>query len=627
MNNKYRLQIATYIRRSLWASSALVGVAGLLAPIAVGFPDLAIKGSYISIPLILVSIVYLFISQMEEQTRVETTVLLRGSVSLYLFIWSCATIVVVFFTRSVLYYSLIATCFTVIIWQIFHHEESKPLWIAVLIETAALFLNIVYTVTLNYHFYVGGTDPLAHVYIIKVLLDAGEITNAFNVYKSFPLHHLLVGSLNLVGGSHLPSRKWNVLFVGLVGVLGLIFIFLAVRRIIKDWRYAATATALLATNSYYIYYMTRAIPRSVMTVFTVFILFVTLQSGRRWQLLTAFLIVALIMYHTVSVPFVVLIFGALLLSQLVFAHRRQATTTVQTIFFIGIGTVAYWVFNAEEIVLAVLSGFIGASVEAPGGGASFDSINILKQLWNNLQFVSTIFLAILGGLWSLREEELNWEATAVILTGTALISLTFPGSLGFIERLNALELRRWSEYTTPIVAIAASVGVVNLYDRLDSSQIRTFFLAVLFITGGLSVSNTLVTPENPTVEEPGHTPYLEKSEIDATQFAAQNSDGEVMADYVSYRYIQWSEYPDKPHIMEISATNDIKTGPQVDLVVIREQELRERGLIIYPLGNTSFIHKPRWRGGGVLELYPNVQINESKNHQQIYDNEKSVIYD
>ncbi|MFC7071773.1 hypothetical protein ACFQJ7_10020 [Halovenus rubra] len=603
----------------------MIGVVGLLGPVAFGSPNLAIKGSYISVPLILAAVLYLSISRSEKKSGIKTRLPLRSSVSVYLIFWACAVLVAVVFVRSLIYYSLIAACSTLIIWQIFCHEETIALKLGVLFEASILFLNIIYTVTLKYYFYVGGTDPLAHAYLVESLLNTTEITNAFDIYESFPLYHIMVSSLSLAGGSYLPPRKWNVLFVGLVGVLGIFFIFLTVRWILTDWRYAAVATALLAINSIYIYYMIRAIPRSVMTVFTAFIIFSTLHSSRRLQLLIAFPIIVLVMYHTATVPYILSILCLLLLLQLVFSHRDQATNTGRVIFFLGIGAISYWAFYAEELLLAFFSVLISTSVEAPGGGVSFNSDTIVANLWNNLQYVGVISLAILGGIWSLREDELNWEGLTVILAGTILVALTFPGPLQFIEQLESLELRRWSEYTIPLVSIAASFGTIELYDRLDSSQMRVVFFTFLLVTAGLSVSNTLVAPENPIVEEPRHTPYLEKSEVDATVFAAQNSKNGVMADYVSFRYLQWSNYADKPHIMEVSSTNEIQTGPQTGLVIIRQQELRKSGLKVYPLGENSFTYKPTWRGGGVLELYPDVQMDSSA-HNQIYDNGINVIY-
>jgi hypothetical protein len=601
-------------------------VVGLFGPFVFGYPGLSIEGSYISVPLLTAPVVYWFISNRDFTNIPQSTLPLRGTIALYVILWSGATLTVTLYERSFYYYGLIGMCFTLVFWQIFHYRDRRPLRVTVLLEIALSFLNVVYGVTLQYYFYVGGTDPLAHAYYIRKLLEVNQITEAFAKYESFPLHHLLVGSINLIGGSTFPTRKWNVLFVGIVGVVGLLFTYVLVERLFEDWRYAATTTVLLAINPFYIYYMMRAIPRSVMTVFTIFIFLTTLRIGRRWWVVSTITVIVLIIYHTVSIPFVVAILLLSLLTQLVFAERQYTSKTTGMLFLIGIGTIAYWTFNAEFIFLALISAIISSPVNVPASGISFGSVGVLEELWNDLQFAVVILFSILGGVWSLKRTRLTRNATAVVLVGTVLIALTFPGPLGFIERLEMLELRRWSEYTVPLVSVAAGTGLLTLYDRIEGSTARNVLLAGLLVTSGLSVSNDLTTPENPIMEVPSHSPYLERSEIEAAHFAVERTNGEVMADYVSYRYLQWSDYSNRPHIMEVSREGEIQTNPRVDTILFRAAERDRNGLWIYPVTDDGFRYKPRWRGGGILEFYPKSGVDKPMRRACVYDNGKAAIY-
>ncbi|MDL0125115.1 hypothetical protein PNQ92_06780 [Halobacterium salinarum] len=100
----------------------------------------------------------------------------------------------------------------------------------------------------------------------------------------------------------------------------------------------------------------------------------------------------------------------------------------------------------------------------------------------------------------------------------------------------------------------------------------------------------MIAADNSNFGGESQTPYLTQGETTAIKYGTEYSAGVVMSDYTVSRKIQ----TEKSHILIVDPeTRTPVTGTTDHIILLRDEELRDRGLQVYP--SSEYSYRP-WLG-------------------------------
>jgi hypothetical protein len=200
--------------------------------------------------------------------------------------------------------------------------------------------------------------------------------------------------------------------------------------------------------------------------------------------------------------------------------------------------------------------------------------------------------------------ELKSTAKIFLLISLLLVPVTFPGPALLINKLAGnLNLSRFGEYSFIFISIAGAVGITILFGKTKSKHC-VFIVVLFFIMAFLTVSNDFTASDNPLIKRQFYTFYLSEEESVSLQRAAEIADGYVMADYISCRYLENTQYADKIHVLETDRQGrEFLRSSSKDILIIRTAELAKRPLRLFTSPGGEFIFDPSL--GNSLDYYDN----------------------
>lgn len=577
----------------------ILAVAGVGATIAMRLDSLSVVALYLAIPMLVGPLWYLRFrrnSSMESNLNDRLFLLL-------VFIYSAgllASLILLytFEVRPFAYYAVIGVIATSIFLEILLFGNPRRRSRLILLQTAVLSLDIIWGVTLKYHQFIGRTDPLAHLQFIEDLVSEGHVTSSFGVYEPFPLWHIQIASLHAILDGAIPLDKLMFLANGLIYAAMLLFVYTITVRIFRDVRIALLASLFVCLNPDFIIYGMASISRSVESFFVVvLILFLFRGSDARKTLLAMILIPVIIAYHTASMPYVIVIVIVIAVAQSLYkVDTKDRILTSRYLVVATVMTVVYWVFNAEELLQLIINNLVNP---VPAGVITTSTLSLpFNELFNYLHYALILFFVIVGALGVLHLRRRLDMAKMFCLLGLLSVAVSFPGPGMLSDKLSGdFNLMRFGEYTFLFISIAGAAGAAWAFTRARNAPgVTRAVVVVLFASMTiLSVSNDFTASDNPLVKRPFYTFYLTEEETEAFDYVAMTADGYVMSDYVTSRYIMFSPYDEKYHLLEVSADREgFLTGSENDVILIRFSELSERPLKLYSSAGDVFIPRPYW---------------------------------
>lgn len=500
-----------------------------------------------------------------------------------------------FDVRPYLYYFIITFIITIILVEILFFDLSSKRSIIILIQIITVVLNLIWGVTLNYHFFIARTDPLAHTWWITNLLGSAYITDIFIDYKAFPLWHILVSSLYLILDPSFSAQKLMFFTNGIVYSFTVPLAYIISSRILKNERIALISTLFLCIYPDFIFYGMSSIARSVMTFLMLMLILFLLRPVNQSQIiLTLLMIPTLIIYHHASMPFIITILLIIWTLQYVFITKPEDRfVKLHLLMLIAIATLGYWMYKSVDIFQMVTNNI---KIEAPGGTLTQSIVETpVNEVFNYLQFTPLLLFVILGCIWALEYKEIDILGKIFCLIGLLLTAVTFPGPALLINKVaRNFSFERFGEYTMFFIAVSGAVGFYLLYMR--SEKLLKGLIIILFaMMCFLSISNDFTASDNPLVKRPFYTYYLTEEETIAFDHVANITSGFVMSDYVTTTYIIYSTDSAKSHILEIDRKNShfLRNKPE-DVILIREGEFAKRPLKLYSSSTEEFILDPSW---------------------------------
>ncbi len=615
-NNKYIFTEKIFVIMLI-----IFAMLGSVGPLVLKQFNLALLGIYLGMPMLSAPIIWLVLRNKEIEIpslSPNSNQLLIPAFSLcYLF---SILILYYFPVRTLLYFVLVAVMGVLIVTQILFSSELSNKQIKItLMQIILLFLNIIWGVTLKYYFFIGRTDVFFHSWAIENLLEAGYINQTFDIYEAFPLWHILSSYIHQI--TNLPIIPAKVMFItnGLIYGCLVLIIYLAASKILNT-KIALLSALLMCFNTDAIFYGMYSIPRSGVFFLEGLLIVLLLQQKTYLNIALCILItVGLIMYHTASMPFIILILALFYILQVVYdVGNTERFVNFNFLLLIFISTVTYWMYAGVKVFNSVAGSLLR---EAPTGILTKSIVETpLKELFNYLQYSPLLLFVILGVLWGLSTPKLKGVAKIFLIMGLLLVPVTFPGpALLFNKLAGNFNLARFGEYSFLFICVTGAAGLYILFYKLNTKY-KISVIILFFMMAFLAVSNDFTASDRPLIKRPFYTFYLSEEENISLKRAAQMAEGYLMSDYISCRYLESSAFANKIHVLEVDPQQQrfLKSSRE-DIIFLRKAELTKRPLKLFTSPNGKFLLKPSL--GDTLDYYYNdlPLWNTLESYNTVYD--------
>lgn len=628
MNNSDRFVITQKIILYILPILSLIAI---IIPLILGQKNLMILGSYIVIPMFFAPIIYLMrrknidayfsnyknkISSPNKKYYQDHWFILL--VILYVLGFSVSIFILgIFDVRPFAYYGIITFLVTIILFEILLFDIYNKKSNVILLQIVLICLNIVWGVNLKYFHFIGRTDPLVHTWYISNLINNGYVTSIFNFYQSFPLWHIFIASGYILLNINFPIYKFMYFVNGLNFAIMLLVIYLLSLKIFKDKRIALMSALFASFTTNMIIDMMSSNPRSAVSFLEILLILLLLSLDIRKVFLAIILTFIIIRYHTASMPFIIVIFLIIyFLNKLYIKKTSQKFITSNYVLLAIVATLGNYIYNGISVFELLIN-----NIDNPGATGTITKSIIyapVNELFNYLQFSMLLFFIFIGILWVLESQIFSEFEKIFCLTGFLLVSVTFPGPALLSNKLSGnFSFERFGEYSSFLIVIVTAIGFIGIF--YGAGRKLKVILTILFIfTALFSISNDFTASDNPLVKRVSYTFYLKEEETLAFNHIANITDGYMLSDYITDRYLQSSSYMNRTNILQIDLKNRSLKNASNDTIIIRDEELKKRPLRFSPSVTGKFQLDPD-------EKYYNYYFsdallwNDLEKHSKIYD--------
>ncbi|WP_094227388.1 hypothetical protein [Methanolobus psychrotolerans] len=607
----------------------IMGILGLLIPTIIGQFNLTLLGSYLAIPMIVAPLIYhKYKDNTSDSIELNNRIFILLLSVYFICIFLATIIVYISEVRPILFYLIVTIMSLIILFEILLFNDSNMKTKVILFQSMILMLCILWSVNLNYFYYISRTDPIFHVAAIESLINNAYIeAEIFEIYKPFPLWHVLCTMVYYISALDLPIQKIMFFTNGIIYSFTPVITYLISRKIFSNNKVSLLSALFIVLNPDVIGYGMASISRSVVSfLFLLLILSLLYKSNLKMVFLSIMLIFPIVMYHTASTPFIFTILLLLLIGQHIYDKNKNIFTYNFLVIFI-IFNLLYWMFYAELLFETIISTIIR---EAPSGIITSSIIYTpLNELFNYLQYTPMLFFVIIGTLGTLYSNRLPSIAKIFVLLGLLSVVVAFPGPALLINKFAGnFNVGRFGQYLFPFITFAIAIGFYTMY-KTTQKYSKSFLLLLFISLAFLSVSNDFIASDNPIIERPFYTYYLTEQEINSFNTIGIFTSGSIMSDYVTTRYTSLSNTPhsDKRHILVVDSTNmKVLREKDNDVFLIRQSELSKRPLKLYSNTDGYFKPNPSWEGGSKIDYYyKDLSLwNDFESYNKVYDT-KSIL--
>jgi hypothetical protein len=467
-----------------------------------------------------------------------------------------------------------------------------------------------------------GSDTWLHQAIMEVWIDNSHITpNVFTVgqgytsYAEFPVMHLLVISLKLIGTN--SFRDCLFLSVGGANIISILFIYLLGRNL-TDEKIGIFTSLLICINPTNIAGGTILIPNSLgVSIFTIILYLIFLNRSSFRNIVFYILIISLSYMHVLS-NFVILIaitgiFTTYsLYGKLFRGSQKHQNISLQALVFFGILSISKWSYSLYipsisyfDTMIQVFVNALKNDIEFVGSIVQSQSNSTLNRLW----FILNLSFLVYGSLvWIERKNRTQQKHAIIISTGLLAGSYILP-----VFNITNFRPGRW----TPFIFIGGTLliaqGIYSFSGSFRGKFKSTFLLvAIVFIISMFSINSSLVNNNSPFFNETIWTGFNEK-ELSAAETASKLYEGEIASDW------------DYIHLI-LRAQNEITNVTYIDPLI------EERGIIMVRkqiINHPEGIHYNLWRSSEtpIEETIDNLsKFEKTKKYNLVYSNREVNSY-
>lgn len=608
--------------------SCIVAILGITLPLLMRQGNLALLGLYLAIPMILAPVLYV----RHKNNKVSFNEI--DSKYYYLFpavyFMFLAISIILLYTNSVRpysYYAVIALMATLILVQILFFPTSRSRTMLILFQSTILLLDIIWGVNLNYFFSIERTDSFFHSWMIQILVEEGTINEHFDLYRSFPLWHILCAAIYKITALDTTFYKAMYMINGLIFAAIPSAAYVLAKRLFTEEKIALLAALFVSFYPDVLKYGIAALARSPIS-FLGILLVITLLYQRSFAaaLIAIAVTASIIVFHTVSIPFVLVVLAVLYMLQKIYGSRsdQQAIDADYMIFAVA-AMLAYWMYISLNLFVTLIRNITASAPDEISATGVF--LAPLNELFNYLQYSPLLFFLLIGTLEAFKKDHVSNIAKVICLSALLFTVVSFPGPSLLITKLGGnFNIDRFGEYVFFLIVLATSFGFYTIYAR-SKKPLKGALIILFMVLVFLSVSNDFVASDNPIVKRPFYTFYFTEEEVNGFDHAGNTSRGYVMSDFVTYRYMETTPYRERAHILEVDPNdlNFLRSGER-DLMVIRKGELEGRPLR-FLISEEGFIKRPSM--ASALEYYypdNNELWSSLQEYSKIYDSSSIATY-
>ncbi|MCQ6963393.1 hypothetical protein PV02_09815 [Methanolobus chelungpuianus] len=585
-------------------------------------------GSYLAVPMILAPILYVrqknnrdYFSEIDSKYYYLFPALF--------FVFFAISIALLYFNaiRPYSYYAVITVMATLILAQILFFPTGRSRSMLILFQSSLLLLDIIWGVSLNYFFSIERTDSFFHSWMIQILVEEGTINENFDLYRNFPLWHILCAAIYKVSAMDMSYYKAMYLVNGVIFAAIPPGVYILSKKLFTEEKVALLAALFVSFYPEVLKYGIAALARSPIS-FLGILLVITLLYHRSFAatLMAIAMTISIIVFHTVSIPFLLAVFAVLYLLQRIYGVvSEQEIVDADYLAFAVAAMLAYWMYISISLFETIINNITASAPDEVSTRGVF--LAPLNELFNYLHYSPLLFFLLIGTLEALRKDRIPHGVKVVCIAALLFTAVSFPGPGLLITKLGGnFNIDRFGEYVFFLIVFAASFGFYTIYTR-SRRHLKSTLIILFMILVFLSVSNDFIASDNPLVKRPFYTFYLTEEEVNGFDHAGNTSRGFVMSDFVTTRYMYFTYYREKSHILEVdNQTQNIVKGNDSDLVLIRKGELERRPLRFY-IAEKGFIKEPSIDDS--LEYYypSNKKLWSSLNkYDKIYDSSSISTY-
>ncbi|EMA53518.1 MULTISPECIES: hypothetical protein [Halococcus] len=373
---------------------------------------------------------------------------------------------------------------------------------AILAQALALYGSATISKYLTNGFYYAGGDTLFHTTYVETLIRTGSVAGIPR-YRFFPGFHLVVGSLDVLGGI---SAYDAIMLAGIV-VYGLVIVcvFETIRVTTRDDRLAAFTAVGLVMVEPFLYYATYFFPETFAVAIATFALYIAYRANQvqsaqfRYSIVGVAVMAALVFTHHLTIVFFVPIVGILFLVTGALRriddrhpNDRQTLSRPRTylVTVTAFGAFAYWSYRSTFLAelaysvrsilrLSLFASDSGAPTPTYALGMELPALTPETALWGLLSTDGIYQIALVAvfalGLAAVVDHRRGyWPALPLFAVGVvgSVVMFRTPLALPGIDRAQL-----------PIAvffAVAIGIGLVRLA-RATGTGRTTLAVAVVIV--------------------------------------------------------------------------------------------------------------------------------------------------
>lgn len=559
----------------------IVGVLGVIVPYLFGLPNFSILGIYLAVPMVLAPI---FVRSLPAERNGRwlslraldwrvPSILIHASIGLLIYLTASVPV------RPIWFFVVFAVTYVLLFTLILSGSGTAHTVVSLYHLVATLLVSI-FSVTLNYNYFVGREDLPPHHSMALSMYETGTMPEGWEVYEQFAQWHVYVGSTASLLDQWADPYTALVVLSGFIFAAGVLMVYTLANRLLANERIAMLSCLVLIVIPEYVFYGMYSISRSVTSVlFVAFLLTLVASSSPRMRFLRILFIGSIVIYHTVTIPFIAVLLAILYGAERVFSGRPYVVDNF-TVLVLGGITAFYWVYRAEYYTAYFVTLLVDMLTNLLSSGTGEGSpMGVFEAPWhevaNYVVYSFLVFFVLVGFfIWLRREHDQPGTFTAFVIASVVMIPLLFPSPVMIVDALTvaAITEARFGHYGFAFVALTGGYG---LYALLRWGGKRTFLVLVVLLASFsfVAVSNDFVASDNPVVDRPFYTYYITEQEEETIKEVAEIHEGSLGADYIACHYTQ--------HILDgeceaFSVVDGTINHAEYDGVVIREGEFEKR---------------------------------------------------
>jgi hypothetical protein len=597
--------------------------------VATGKLGYALRGLFTGVPAIL-SCVFILYAYKKDVSLHDIDVLPSLNVKslTYIFgIFYISSIVSLLLSqggRPWYYFIFILVLYLSVFMQIFSKKASPSL---ILTESFLIMINLIYSVTLNYDFYVGTTDILPHIFLSELTAVSGQtIPTSLSDYAYFPLYHVLIAEATELLNT---STKTSLFLVTApIYAITVIFLYYLFNYVTNNRQISLLSCILFSVSSTVLYYGANVITRTmsfIMFVVLLYLIYVVNFKKEKLSLKTLSLIVAifLTLVHNVSLPQLVILLVLLFASEYIVGDGSYISKPFFLLF--NVIFTSYWFFVAYIFVQRTLAprlqSHLWDSIVLTAGGTEVLQESLLN-LVGLLDKSIFLFFALIGIGFLLKNYKNNYASVFGLF---ALLTLIFyvPNPLNTIWQFRVLfRVDRFMLFVSPFMAFIMGYGMYifwNYMDKYSPKKINSFFLVLLLFSGFVFVSSAYSIGDANFLGKDAKHEYFTSEEISGFNhvFNYVPANSSIYTDYYASRFFYLPLIPASSAELNISSYDNYRIGDVNKLslykgyVVLRTREFLRSGLYFGSEESTLSDTANYFYDGGLenkLELEENLAV-------------------